>query len=109
MNSSRGPTTARLVWIHPTRRSEVKLGVSQLHVGGACSVWKQLAIRTVLFVNAHNASVNTLSNVCAYSLHFMQAHLSEEDFKKVFGMSVHDYRPLPLWKKKNLKKGVDLF
>lgn len=46
---------------------------------------------------------------CVYSLHFMQAHLSEEDFKKVFGMSVHDYRPLPLWKKKNLKKGVDLF
>lgn len=39
----------------------------------------------------------------------MQAHLSEEDFKKVFGMSVHDYRPLPLWKKKNLKKEVDLF
>lgn len=38
-----------------------------------------------------------------------EAHLSEEDFKKVFGMSVHDYRPLPLWKKKNLKKGVDLF
>jgi hypothetical protein len=38
-----------------------------------------------------------------------ELHLSEEDFQKVFGMSIHDYRPLPQWKKNNLKKSVDMF
>ena len=38
-----------------------------------------------------------------------QLHLTEEEFNKVFGMSIHDYRPLPQWKKNNLKKSVDLF
>lgn len=38
-----------------------------------------------------------------------EVHLTEEEFSKVFGMSIHDYRPLPQWKKNGLKKKVDLF
>lgn len=38
-----------------------------------------------------------------------EVHLSEEDFQKVLGISIHEYRGLPQWKKNNLKKKVDLF
>ncbi|CAI8013089.1 Putative cysteine-rich receptor-like protein kinase 16 [Geodia barretti] len=41
--------------------------------------------------------------------HNKELHLAEEEFSKVFGMSIHDYRCLPRWKKVVLKKKVDLF
>ena len=38
-----------------------------------------------------------------------KAYLSEDDFKKVFEISVQEFRALPKWKQGNLKKKVDLF
>jgi len=39
----------------------------------------------------------------------LKAYLSEDDFKKVFEISVQEFRALPKWKQGNLKKKVDLF
>uniref|UniRef100_A0A1I8H3L0 HP domain-containing protein n=1 Tax=Macrostomum lignano TaxID=282301 RepID=A0A1I8H3L0_9PLAT len=38
-----------------------------------------------------------------------ERHLSEEDFKRVFGMPYQQFNALPEWKKTNLKKSVGLF
>ena len=52
--------------------------------------------------------MSTLSYYVVYTPP-LQVHLTEEEFSKVFGMSTHEYRPLPQWKKNNIKKKVDLF
>ena len=39
----------------------------------------------------------------------LQTYLTEEDFQAVFGISVHDFKAMPVWKQANLKKKVDLF
>ena len=38
-----------------------------------------------------------------------KTYLTEEEFNKVFEMSVQEFRALPKWKQGNLKKKVDLF
>ncbi|PAA82592.1 hypothetical protein BOX15_Mlig008406g3, partial [Macrostomum lignano] len=38
-----------------------------------------------------------------------ERHLSEEDFKRLFGMPYQQFNALPEWKKTNLKKSVGLF
>ena len=38
-----------------------------------------------------------------------KTYLTEEEFNKVLGMSVQEFRALPKWKQGNLKKKVDLF
>ena len=39
----------------------------------------------------------------------LQTYLSEEDFEKVFGMSIHQFRGIPKWKQNDLKKKKELF
>ena len=60
---------------------------------------------------------NSLSNIIhkfiltllTYVPSLFQFYLSPEDFKKVFGMSLSDYEKMPLWKRSNLKKSVNLY
>lgn len=39
----------------------------------------------------------------------MQVYLTEEDFKVVFGMTVHEFKGLPKWKQNDMKKKAKLF
>ena len=49
--------------------------------------------------------------LCLNSSHppSLQTYLSEEDFEKVFGMSIHQFRGIPKWKQNDLKKKKELF
>lgn len=38
-----------------------------------------------------------------------QTYLTDEEFQKVFSMTVGEFNKLPQWKRKDLKKKVDLF
>ena len=47
---------------------------------------------------------NALNHEC-----ITQTYLTDEEFQKVFGKTVKEFKALPEWKKKDLKKKVDLF
>ena len=42
-------------------------------------------------------------------LYITQIYLTDKEFQKVFGKTVSEFNTLPDWKKKDLKKSVDLF
>jgi len=42
-------------------------------------------------------------------LHKKELYLSDEDFKKVFGLTKQQFNKLPKWKKQMKKKDVHLF
>jgi hypothetical protein len=44
-----------------------------------------------------------------FSPFLLQAYLSREDFKDVFGMDSTEFEALPEWKRKQLKKQAGLF
>lgn len=38
-----------------------------------------------------------------------QTYLTDEEFQKIFGKTVSEFNALPEWKRKDLKKKMDLF
>ncbi|XP_055085604.1 actin-binding LIM protein 1-like [Periophthalmus magnuspinnatus] len=39
----------------------------------------------------------------------LERHLSPDSFFDIFGMELHEFDRLPLWKRNEMKKKVDLF
>ena len=48
-------------------------------------------------------------DISLYIITRVQVYLSEEEFQKVFNITVHEFKAMPKWKQNDLKKGVGLF